>query len=56
MEDEDDPIKANALQSCLWEMEILLKNCVDQKVRDYAKILKTDLMRKTSYFKSEEFT
>lgn len=33
-----------------------MKQHVDKKVRDYAKIFKTDLLRKTSYFKSEEFT
>ena len=33
-----------------------MKQHFDSKVRDFAKIFKTDLHKKTSYFKSEEFT
>eukprot|EP00347_Sterkiella_histriomuscorum_P012185 403369569 len=55
-EDEADPMESRALHSCLWEIEILMKQHFDSKVRDFAKIFKTDLHKKTSYFKSEEFT
>lgn len=55
-EDEKDPMEARALQSCLWEIELVMKQHFDSKVRDYAKIFKTDILRKTSYFKIEELT
>lgn len=55
-EDETDPMESKALHSCLWEIETIMKQHYDQKVRDYAKIFKTDLFKKTSFFKCEEFT
>ena len=33
-----------------------MKQSVDQRIRDFAKIFKTDFIKKTSYFKTEDFT
>lgn len=42
-ESESDPMNALALKSSLWELEIVMKTHYDQRVRDFCKILKTDL-------------
>jgi len=54
-DDETDPIAACALKSSLWELEILMKTHYDQRVRDYCKILKTDIGQRTNFIKAEDF-
>ena len=56
IEEEQDPLESRASKSCLWEVEIIMKQHYHKKVRDFAKIFKTDLMKKTSFFKSEDYT
>ena len=53
-EDEADPMKTKASHSSLWELESIMKEHIDSKVRNYAKVLKTDFMKKGAFFKSEE--
>ncbi len=49
-------METKAIHSSLWEIETIMKNHVDSRVRNYAKVFKTDFKRKTQFFKSEEFT
>lgn len=56
LEEESDPLKTRAMKSCLWEMEALLKSHYDERIRNYAKVFKTDLDRKGAFFKCEDFT
>ena len=44
-----------ALKSSLWELEIVLVHHYDQRVRDYAKILKTELLSRPTLLKAEDF-
>jgi hypothetical protein len=44
------------MKSCLWEMELIMKNHYDEKMRNYAKVFKTDFLRKEAFYKCEEFT
>jgi U3 small nucleolar RNA-associated protein 19 len=55
-EDEDDPLETRALKSSLWELEALMRQHFDSSVRNYCKVFKTDFLRKTAYFKCEDFT
>ena len=52
---EKDPSKAKALKSSLWEIDAILQNEMDEQVRNYCKLFKADLSRKTNFFKCEEF-
>ena len=52
---QPDPSKAKALKSSLWEIESLMKSDLDEQVRNYSKLFKGDISRKSAYFKSEEF-
>ena len=54
-EAEADPLEAHALKSSLWELEILMKTHYDYRVRDYCKILKTDIQSRTNFIKAEDF-
>lgn len=44
-----------AMKSSLWELEVVLVHHYDQRVRDFAKILKTDLLARPTSLKVEEF-
>jgi hypothetical protein len=52
---EPDPSKAKALKSSLWEIDALMKSEVNEAVRNYCKLFKGDISRKTNFFKCEEF-
>mmetsp|Transcript_118803 Transcript_118803/g.165527 ORF Transcript_118803/g.165527 Transcript_118803/m.165527 type:complete len:104 (-) Transcript_118803:150-461(-) len=52
--DEADPRKTKAHRSCLWELETLMKNHYDQRVRDFCKLFKTNFMQKTVFYKTEQ--
>ena len=54
--EEVDPSKSKALKSSLWELETLIKTEFDESVRNYCKLFKGDISRKTSFFKCEEFS
>ncbi len=41
---ETDPMLTKALKSSLWELEVVLNHHYDQRVRDFAKILKTEIL------------
>jgi hypothetical protein len=53
--DETDPLLSKALKSSLWEMQILMIKHYDQRVRDFCKLFRADFLRKTVFFKSEDF-
>ena len=53
---EADPSKAKALKSSLWEIQTLIESEFDETVRNYCKLFKGDISRKTNFFKCEEFT
>lgn len=55
-EEEKDPLQTKAIKSCLWELDLIIKSHWDEKVRNYCKVMKTDFMRKESFFKCEEFS
>lgn len=55
-EDEEDPMATRALKSSLWELEVVMRNHCCSGVRSYAKVLKTDFIRKTAFFKLEDIT
>jgi len=55
LSEEADPMQARALESSLWEMDSLISSEIDEKVRNFAKIFKGDLSRKTSYFKLDDY-
>lgn len=55
-ENEIDPMDSQAIKSCLWELEVLMKHHYDSRIRNFAKIFKTDLLRKQAFFKCEEYT
>ena len=55
-EDESDPLNSRALHSSLWELETVLRQHMDSAIRNYAKVFKTEFVRKTAYTKCEEFT
>ena len=52
---EPDPALTKALKSSLWELDTLLVNHYDQRVRDYARVLKTELLSKPTDKKASEF-
>ena len=54
--DETDPLQTNALKSSLWEIDTVIRQHFDNNVRQYAKVFKTDFLRKSALFKCEEFT
>ena len=54
--DQKDPLKTKALKSSLWEIETLINCEFDETVRNYCKLFKGDISRKTNFFKCEEFT
>jgi hypothetical protein len=53
---EPDPSKARALKSSLWELDALMNCELDETVRNYSKLFKGDISRKTGFFKCEQFT
>lgn len=53
---EEDPLKTKALKSSLWELETVIKSEFDEQVRNYTKLFKGDISRKTNFFKCEEFS
>lgn len=55
-EHEKDPNKARALKSSLWELDSLINCEFDETVRNYCKLFKGDISRKTSFFKCDEFS
>lgn len=55
LDTEKDPSKSKALKSSLWEIDAILQNEMDEQVRNYCKLFKADLSRKTNFFKCEEF-
>ena len=55
-EDENDPLNTRALNSSLWELETVLRQHMDSGIRNYAKVFKTEFVRKTALTKCEEFT
>ena len=55
LDEEIDPMNAHALESSLWELDSLLATEIDESVKNYAKLFKGDLSRKTSFYKCEEF-
>ena len=52
---EEDPLKSKAMKSSMWELDLVMKDEFDEQVRNYTKLLKGDLSRKTNFFKCEEF-
>ncbi len=52
---ESDPLKTKALRSSLWEVEILMRQHYDSRIRDFCKLFKTDLKAKTNVVKPESF-
>ena len=50
--EEPDPQKTMSLKSSLWELEIVLVHHYDQRVRDFAKILKTELLSRPTQLKA----
>jgi hypothetical protein len=55
-EDEPDPLSTRALSSSLWELDTVLRQHMDASIRNYAKVFKTEFIRKTAFTKCEEFT
>lgn len=55
-EDETDPMETRALKSSLWEIESIMRQHLDSSVRNYAKVFKTDFLRKAAFFKCDDFT
>lgn len=53
--DETDALKTFAMKSSLWEMEIVMRQHFDQRVRDFLKLFKQDFLHKTNMFKPEDF-
>ena len=49
-------METKALRSSLWELEVIMREHYDQNVRQYAKVFKTDFLRKTAFTKVEDFT
>lgn len=56
LSEESDPSKTKALKSSLWEIQSLISSELDETVRNYCKLFKGDISRKTNFFKCEEFT
>lgn len=54
-DEEPDPAKTKALKSSLWEIDSLMRSEVNEAVRNYCKLFKGDISRKTNFFKCEEF-
>ncbi len=52
---ESDPLRAKAMRSSLWEVELLMKQHYDSRIRDFCKFFKTDLKAKTNVVKPESF-
>jgi hypothetical protein len=48
-------MNAHALESSLWELDSLLAIEIEESVKNYAKLFKGDLSRKTNFYKCEEF-
>lgn len=55
-EDEEDPLETRSMKSSLWELDTIRRQHYDSNVRNYAKVFKTDFIRKTAWVKCEEFT
>jgi hypothetical protein len=55
-DNESDPSLARALKSSLWEIDALMTSEFDETVRNYSKLFKGDISRKSAYFKSEDFS
>jgi CBF/Mak21 family len=53
--DEEDPLQTGALRSSLWELDIVMRYHYHQEVRAYAKVLKSEFIRKTAMAKVEEY-
>ena len=49
-------MNTRALNSSLWELDTVLRQHLDSSIRNYAKVFKTDFVRKTAFTKCEEFT
>ena len=49
---EPDPSQTMALKSSLWELEVVLIHHYDQRVRDFGKILKTELLARPTNMKA----
>ena len=56
LEDETDPLETRAFKSSLWELDTIMRQHYCGNIRNYAKVFKTDFLRKTAYAKCEEFT
>ena len=52
---QSDPALTKALKSSLWELDTVLTNHYDQRVRDYARVLKTELLSKPTDKKASDF-
>lgn len=50
--EETDPLLTMALKSSLWELEVVLTSHTDQSVRDFAKILKTEILTRPTQLKA----
>jgi len=55
LQNESDPLQTLALKSSLWELEILMRTHYDQRIRDFCKILKTDLVGRSNFIKVDDF-
>jgi U3 small nucleolar RNA-associated protein 19 len=55
LENEKNPSKSRALKSSLWEIDAIMQNEMDEQIRNYCKLFKGDISRKTNFFKCEEF-
>lgn len=53
LSDESDPLKTRALKSSLWELDVLVREHTDQRVRDFSKLLKTDFISKPTFTKCD---
>ena len=53
--EEPDPLCTKSLKSSLWELEIVMKQHHDQRIRDFCKIFKTDITGKSNFLKAEDY-
>ena len=49
LEEEEDPLKTMAMKSSLWELEVIMKQHSDQRIRDFCKVFKSDVVSRTSF-------
>ena len=55
LDNESDPLATKALESSLWEADMLMTKHYDPRVRDFTSVLKTDFTGKKNFFSPEDF-